>query len=199
MTITKYQVINFTREFTFGMRHSGKIEFGMHYMHLNNDPFALPYFHICGYTEYRLCHDPFSWVSDPHGVSSEEILSREPKIADLIQFRLWRQDGLPDMYVQITMWHYKKFRGWYGNRPSKQERAEYWLEFSRNTLLCEGGEPIPNMASVNDLPLLEAWLKEREPFLKSRFHETMKKHGIEYITEAEMRNEGYEPPLQTNA
>jgi hypothetical protein len=199
MTITKYQVINFTRGFTFGTRHSGKIEFGMRYMHLNNDPYALPLFIIRGRTEYRLCHDPLSWVPDPHGVSSEEILSLEPKIADLIHFDLWRQDGLPDMYIEHTMWYYKTFRNWSRDRASKKERAEHWLRFSRNTLLYEGGEPIPDMASANELPLLEAWLKAREPFLQSRFHSIIQKHGVEYITEEEMRKQGYEPPLQTNA
>lgn len=193
MTITKYQTINFTRDFDFGTRHSGKIEFGMRYTYLNSDPYALPIFIIRGWTEYRLCHNPFSWVSDPHGVLSEEILSREPKVADLIPFDLWRQDGLPDMYIEHSMWYYKTFRNWFRDRSPKEDRAEHWLRFSRNTLLNEGGEPIPNMTRVEDLPLLEVWLKERIPFLQSRFHETMQKHGVEYITEAEMRKQGYEP------
>lgn len=199
MTITKYQEINFVRDFTFGTRHSGKIEFGMRYMYLNSDPHAQPYFIIRGFTELRLCHDPLSWVSDPDGVSSEEILSREPKVADLIPFDLWTQKGLPDNYVEHSMWYYKAFRNWFVNCIPKKERTEYWLHFSRNTLLHEGGKPIPDMTSVKDLPLLEAWLQERIPFLQSRFHETMRKHGVEYITEKEMRNEGYEPPLQANA
>lgn len=197
MTIEKYQTITFTRDFEFGTRHSGKIELGMHYMYLNSDPCAQPYFTIRGCTKYRLCHDPLSWIPDPHGPSSEEILRCEPKLTELIQFNLWRQDGLPDMYVAHTMWYYKKFRNWFGDRASKQERAaEYWLQFSKNTLLHEGGNPIPNMDSVNDLSALEAWLKEREPFLRSRFHQTMQKYGVEYITEEEMQREGCEPPLR---
>jgi len=162
-------------------------------MYLNGDPYAQPYFTIRGTVELRQYHDPLRWIPDPNGIASEEILTREPKVADLIQFNLWRQDGLPDMYLEHSFWYYKKYRNWFVDRSSKKERAEYWLQFSKNILLHEGGDPIPNMASVEELPKLEEWLRAREPFLKARFHETMQRHNVEYITEEEMKREGYIP------
>ena len=146
----------------------------------------------------------FEWQRDWFGSLHDIILDRKPGLKDLIPFHGWSQNGLPLNYLQNTVRHYLRHKGCVeiiGGASYKVPEDESWTCFCRNTLL-EDEEDISFLKAKDEpllrdwynqngtfdrskLPLLQ-WLEGRKSLLQSKFHETMKRFDIEYITQGEI-------------
>ncbi len=189
MTIRKIKTTT-TPEWTDGTNvYRGEIEYGMTFMYLMSDPAAQPYFSING-QKWRLADSPsFAWTPEHEKGNHEEVILRRPEFAELLQFNLWRQDGLPDDYMERNRSYYCWYAGlskpWGVKRLSYVERMVYWNRFRERTLLtCE--KERPTITNLKDIDLIDKWLEGRKEMLQSKFYDTMKRFGVEYITEKEM-------------
>ena len=45
----------------------------------------------------------------------------------------------------------------------------------------QNNENLPEIPTEKELPTLVDWLRKREPTLKAKFEEAMKRHGVEYM------------------
>ena len=179
-------------------QHRAKVEYGMRYgklyaLFMHHDMWTLlryyqyqtdrPYFTIKGKTECR--RDDIDWMGNSNGCLHGFICDLNPKLKELVRFHLWEQDGLPFHYIENTVNIYKIHRRWTNSIYGNEDINTAWQMICQNVLLGEN-EKLPFIETVKEIHLLEKWLEKRKPFLQKEFHETMKRWGIEYISDKEI-------------
>ena len=186
-------IIDKTQELNIKLVHDdhhykARIEYGMKYIHsggsLNLEELDRgPRFCIKGQTVYRQLLGVDQWIYDFNALTSTEILQREGRVIDLIPFDSWTQAGLPLRYPACCILAYSRYRKWaIPVTASDAETNKYWLLFCKWTLLDES----TSLDNITNVDKLEAWLESRKSFLQQQFHETMKRHKIEYISDQEI-------------
>lgn len=165
-SLMKFEIYNFLR----------------HYRYQSDRPF----FVIKGETERkRNGENKTDWAGNSNGCNHNLICDLDPKLAELVQFHLWEQDGLPFHYIKNTVALYRYFRKWTNSIHCDEDIQIAWDIICHNTMLKKE-EKLPFIETIDQLYLLEEWLEERKPLLQKSFMETMEKWGIEYISDNEI-------------
>lgn len=156
--------------------YTGKIVYGMVYDEVIHNPC----FQIKAYEGSRKKGQKVDWLYTDLNVC-DFVEDKAPQLLELLQFDGWAVSGLPVDYHANALYFYKRFRGWYSiaGKPIQSGKHPHWLLFCDITLL--GDETLPTIDSEKELYVLSQWLKKREPKLRAKFNEVMRKHEIDGI------------------
>lgn len=159
--------------------YAGKIIYGMVYNEITHHPC----FQIKTYQATRKKGQNTDWVYKQCDTYNF-VQDHTPHLLELLQFDGWDSSGIPVDYHANAMYFYKRFRGWFtvAGKPIQSEKHPHWQLFCAITLfgsLSDDNEVLPTMDNEKELYVLSQWLKKREPRLRAKFNETMRKHEID--------------------
>lgn len=156
--------------------YTGKITYGMIYDEvIHNSCFQMKAYEGSRKKGQRLHVDWEYTARNTH----DFVTDKAPHLLELLQFDGWAATGLPVDYHANALYFYKRFRGWYtiAGKSIQSGKHPHWLLFCDLTLL--GDEALPTIDSEKELYVLSQWLKKREPKLRAKFNDAMRKHEIE--------------------
>lgn len=160
--------------------YAGKIVYGMVYDEIAH----YPCFQVKTYIATRKKGQNIDWQYVECG-AYDFVDDNAPHLLELLQFDGWSSSsGLPVDYHANALYFYKRFREWFtiAGKPIKSQKHPHWVLFCDITLfgsLSDKDEVLPAIASEKELYVLSQWLKKREPKLRAKFNEVMRKHGID--------------------
>jgi hypothetical protein len=117
------------------------------------------------------------------------IKQHKPELTELLQFIGFNQTGTFMPYLDNAVFAYQCWLGLHDNSShnltvqQKEEKQKQNFSVLQWLLVLEENEKLP-VFDPKEIQQLTNWLELRKPLIQERFHKTMEKFSVKYISEA---------------